>query len=873
MNIALLGGHLAIFAWVWRKHRIRRDADQELNGKSSLPAGNPHIEIIQQLMGCPPALHLTPHFPLPLESTPYTFIATVEELESATTRLSGATRLALDIEHHSTHTYLGQTCLIQLSTGDQDYVIDAIALRSAIPFLLGPLLTSPRILKVVHGGGSDVLWLLRDFGMRLINVFDTEKACQVLGYTGRQRSLKHLLQKFCEVTADKSLQTADWRQRPLSDAQVEYARTDVHWLLCIADCLNKELIAADGRAPRPPLEDAHAASLGRDYNKPVILDEESHLGRAVRRSQSLSLTEFTPPLPRVAASGAAAALMKTYISDLRQSRGPIVPFSDSEIKGLLILSTKVHALCVWRDQEGRRLDEGVKCIMPDDVLLSIAQHASTLTTAADLQILLEEYAKSGGYEECCQFPDRASEAASHLVKELIAAAAGARPWSHPEVQAALKPSSPLEEMTRRKREDPEFLKERLGERFGVKKRVYENCKMLSANGDLLCYTDRKRLLWYLKKGLAEEVEPGAEPLTVRLTFSHRDDDQQAGAHEFYSAARSNHCVGCGAGKHYLRYRVVPSCYRRALPEKFKSHRSHDVVLLCVSCHEIAQKAMEQLKRQISEETGVPLFPHLMQNPVENGEEKGGENQSTTEDSSTNINANTSQSSSTITSTTCTAPHLQHPFNVRKAALALQKARATLPDWRREELQQQVSTYVRAVEPSLQHLPPDAPFSEIELWAGLLGGMSRASRRRSIRKWVGQGANVPEVLLNELDTTTSTIDSTGLPNGAHGDGNMGASTGIDVRDGLGHSWHGQKVVDKLIAQGGDEALGHLCARFRQAFVDAVRPRHLPAGWRIDHKAPRSFGEYSSFGVGQHHPGEEENIESAVDELYLELNGAA
>lgn len=36
-----------------------------------------------------------------------------------------------------------------------------------------------------------------------------------------------------------------------------------------------------------------------------------------------------------------------------------------------------------------------------------------------------------------------------------------------------------------------------------------------------------------------------------------------------------------------RYRVVPSCYRRAMPVHLKSHRSHDVVLLCVTCHEVA----------------------------------------------------------------------------------------------------------------------------------------------------------------------------------------------------------------------------------------------------------------------------------------------
>lgn len=42
--------------------------------------------------------------------------------------------------------------------------------------------TSP-LLQVVHGGGNDVVWLQRDHGLFLVNVFDTEKACQV----GRRR--------------------------------------------------------------------------------------------------------------------------------------------------------------------------------------------------------------------------------------------------------------------------------------------------------------------------------------------------------------------------------------------------------------------------------------------------------------------------------------------------------------------------------------------------------------------------------------------------------------------------------------------------------------------------------------------------------------
>lgn len=48
-------------------------------------------------------------------------------------------------------------------------------------------------------------------------------------------------------------------------------------------------------------------------------------------------------------------------------------------------------------------------------------------------------------------------------------------------------------------------------------------------------------------------------------------------------------MSCGCASHYLRYRVVPACYRRHLPTHMKSHRAHDVVLLCIDCHHAAHQ--------------------------------------------------------------------------------------------------------------------------------------------------------------------------------------------------------------------------------------------------------------------------------------------
>ena len=59
----------------------------------------------------------------------------------------------------------------------------------------------------------DIGWLQRDFGIYVVNMFDTGQAARVLNYG--KYSLAFLLKKFCDVTANKQYQLADWRIRLL----------------------------------------------------------------------------------------------------------------------------------------------------------------------------------------------------------------------------------------------------------------------------------------------------------------------------------------------------------------------------------------------------------------------------------------------------------------------------------------------------------------------------------------------------------------------------------------------------------------------------------------------------------------------------------
>lgn len=147
-------------------------------------------------------------------------------------------------------------CLIQISSRTRDYVIDTLAIREHI-HLLNDVFTNPKITKVLHGAESDVCWLQRDFGVYIVNMFDTYHASHALQlpHHGLGKRFNHsiflntlyvsfigyLLEEYCGVKTDKKYQLSDWRQRPLPTEMEVYARMDTHYLLFIYDQMRNQL--------------------------------------------------------------------------------------------------------------------------------------------------------------------------------------------------------------------------------------------------------------------------------------------------------------------------------------------------------------------------------------------------------------------------------------------------------------------------------------------------------------------------------------------------------------------------------------------------------------------------------------------------------
>ncbi|XP_054055644.1 exonuclease 3'-5' domain-containing protein 2 isoform X3 [Rissa tridactyla] len=132
--------------------------------------------------------------------------------------------------------------------------------------------------------------------------------------------------------------------------------------------------------------------------------------------------------------------------------------------------------------------------------------------------------------------------------------------------------------------------------------LYDNCFLHAPDGQPLCTCDRKKAQWYLDKGIGELVS--TEPFVVKLRFepSGRPESQV----DYYLTVKENLCVVCGKRESYIRKNIVPHEYRRHFPIQMKDHNSHDVLLLCTSCHAISNYYDNHLKQQLAEEFGAPI---------------------------------------------------------------------------------------------------------------------------------------------------------------------------------------------------------------------------------------------------------------------------
>lgn len=172
-----------------------------------------------------------------VKASDYVYVRDSAALEQLTRCIRDGESVALDIEADSLHSYAEKVCLIQLSVGGRDFVVDPL---SALDFgvLVDALAEKPLI---AHGGDYDLRMLRAWRGFRPRgNVFDTMIAAQLLGI--EQIGLAALSEKYLDIAMTKDSQKSDWSRRPLSEKQLRYAANDTRHLEELAECLHGELL-------------------------------------------------------------------------------------------------------------------------------------------------------------------------------------------------------------------------------------------------------------------------------------------------------------------------------------------------------------------------------------------------------------------------------------------------------------------------------------------------------------------------------------------------------------------------------------------------------------------------------------------------------
>jgi len=166
-------------------------------------------------------------------------ITTTSELAAVCRRMATLPFVTVDTEFLRETTYYPLLCVAQMASADEAVVIDALAADIDLaPFF--ELMADDKVMKVFHAARQDIEIVWHRAKLIPQPIFDTQVAAMVLGY-GDSISYDQLVQRITGDVLDKSYRFTDWTRRPLSEAQLSYAVSDVTHLRQVYTALVDDL--------------------------------------------------------------------------------------------------------------------------------------------------------------------------------------------------------------------------------------------------------------------------------------------------------------------------------------------------------------------------------------------------------------------------------------------------------------------------------------------------------------------------------------------------------------------------------------------------------------------------------------------------------
>lgn len=155
--------------------------------------------------------------------------------------------VAIDCETMGLNPHRDRLCVIQMSGGDGEAHMVQVARGQTEAPNLCAMLEDPDVLKLFHFGRFDIAAMLNAFGVLTAPVYCTKIASKLIRTYTDRHGLKYLLQELLGVDISKQQQMSDWGAAELSEAQLDYAASDVLYLHRLREVLDDRL-AREGRS-------------------------------------------------------------------------------------------------------------------------------------------------------------------------------------------------------------------------------------------------------------------------------------------------------------------------------------------------------------------------------------------------------------------------------------------------------------------------------------------------------------------------------------------------------------------------------------------------------------------------------------------------
>ncbi len=174
----------------------------------------------------------------------FDFIETESQLAAYCQRIAGQRLIAFDTEFVSEDRYLPELCLLQVAAGQHMAIIDTLACQDLTPFW--DLICDPRHdhETVVHAAREEFRFCVLANGKRPHRLFDTQIAAGLIGLE-YPAAYSNLVSRYCGESLQKHETRTNWRKRPLSSSQLQYAIKDVFFLETIHQQIRQALTEWD----------------------------------------------------------------------------------------------------------------------------------------------------------------------------------------------------------------------------------------------------------------------------------------------------------------------------------------------------------------------------------------------------------------------------------------------------------------------------------------------------------------------------------------------------------------------------------------------------------------------------------------------------